>query len=206
MDRRLIDYLPPVIGEVNEIKLLMEAMQGEVAQLWISAEDTRKEAFFDTHTVYGISRWEKMLEIRPKGTDTLEERSYHILARLNERLPYTMRMLYEQLNGVCGKGFYRVQTDFDQYYIRVSVYSEKKAAIPSVEELLERVLPLNLFADMALRVKNKKPGQILVGGFTHETVKIIAYPEAAEVCVKEKINYCLAAPVIEEIFIHAYPE
>ncbi len=206
MDRKLIDYLPPIIGEIKEIKLLMEAMQEEVVQLWLSTEDTRKEAFFDTHTTYGISRWEKILEIRPKGSDSLEERSYRILARLNERLPYTIRMLYEQLNGICGKENYIIQTDFDSYYIRVSVYSEEKAALFAVEDLLERVLPLNLLVDMALRVKDKKPGRVFIGGFAHETVKVVAYPETTEVFVKKEEKYYLAASVVEEIFIHAYPE
>ena len=168
------------------MQLLMEVMQEEVNSLWIATEETRGEAFFDTHTIYGISRWEKMLDLLPKGTDSLETRNYRILARLNERLPYTIRMLYEQLNGICGKENYIIQTDFDSYYIRVSVYSEEKAALFAVEDLLERVLPLNLLVDMALRVKDKKPGRVFIGGFAHETVKVVAYPETTEVFVKKE--------------------
>lgn len=208
MDRKLLDYLPPVIGQVREIQLLMETEQGGIEDLWEATENTLKEGFLDSHSTYGASRWEKILNISPKGTDTLEARNYRILAKLNERLPYTVRMLHEQLRGVCGEGNYVVRCNFDQYYLRVSVLVAAKETIPYVEELLERIIPLNLFVDMALRVPAEvnPPVNVKMGCFRHETIKIVAYPEPSAVEVKQNTKFYLASPTLEEVFIHAYPE
>lgn len=151
MDRKLIDYLPPVIGEVKEIQLLMEAMQEEVNPLWVAAEETRNEAFFDTHTIYGISRWEKMLDLSPKGTDSLEIRNYRILARLNERLPFTMRMLRERMQLLVGEGDYQIILNSDLYWLKVVITGLDLKELQIIRQELREMIPLNLLFAFAGR-------------------------------------------------------
>lgn len=144
MYRKLIDYLPPVIGEVKEMQLLMEVMQEEVNSLWIATEETRGEAFFDTHTIYGISRWEKMLDLLPKGTDSLETRNYRILARLNERLPFTMRMLKERMQLLVGKENYQIFLNPDLYWLKVVITGLDLKELQIIRQELREMIPLNL--------------------------------------------------------------
>ncbi len=44
------------------------------------------------------------MEISPKGTDTLDDRRFRILTRINEELPYTLPQLRSILKTLCGAG------------------------------------------------------------------------------------------------------
>ena len=102
MERKLIDYLPYVIRDYAEFQGIMGSEQPEIERAWDSVDDLFDNQFISTAGNMGLSRWEKILEITPKGTDTLEDRRFRILTRINEELPYTYRWLVNWLQSLCG--------------------------------------------------------------------------------------------------------
>ena len=90
-DRKLIHYLPPFVQEYVEIQEIMKTEQHETDLLWIATEGVFADQFIQDATINGVSRWESMLGISPKGTDTLDERKFRVLSKLNQELPYTLR-------------------------------------------------------------------------------------------------------------------
>ena len=102
MERKLIDYLPYVIRDYAEFQGIMGSEQPEIERAWDSVDDLFDNQFISTAGNMGLSRWEKILEITPKGTDTLEDRRFRILTRINEELPYTHRWLTNWLRSQCG--------------------------------------------------------------------------------------------------------
>ena len=106
MDRKLINYLPYVVRDYAEFKGISEAEQPEFESAWDSSDDLLNNQFISTAGNLGLSRWEKILGITPKGTDTLEDRRFRILTRLNEELPYTLPQLRNILETLCGSGNY----------------------------------------------------------------------------------------------------
>lgn len=143
MNRKLIDYLPPVMREAREIKLITGAEQGEVEELWDAAAGTLKEGFLDTQSIYGASRWERILDLFPKASDNLSVRNYRILAKLNERLPFTMRMLKERLNQMV-RNEYQIVYEPDNYLLEIIITGQPLAELQIIREMLREMTPLNL--------------------------------------------------------------
>lgn len=149
MDRKLVDYLPPVLAGTKEMAAIMAAEQPEVEALWDTLRVVLDAGFVQTAGSRGLSRWEKIIGIRPKGTDTLEVRRIRIITRMNERLPYTMRVLCQMLTAICGPEGYTVRLYPDRYYLRVRVALDQLESYNDVRSMLRRVVPANIQLDLA---------------------------------------------------------
>jgi hypothetical protein len=101
MDRKLIDYLPPVLREVMEFQSINGACEPEFTRAWDSLALVFANQFLDTADESGVRMWEKELKIYPKDTDTLNERKIRIKAMWNMELPYTLTWLRNWVAGMC---------------------------------------------------------------------------------------------------------
>jgi uncharacterized protein YmfQ (DUF2313 family) len=150
-DRNLIDYLPHVIRQVREYKAIMETEQPEMVTVWQAVEDALNDQFINDATVNGVSRWEKILGIVPKATETLSARKFTILTRVNEQLPYTFRTLNEQLKSLCGKDGYSINLENELYTLHVQVNLVAKSNYNDVDALLKRIVPANMIIVLSLK-------------------------------------------------------
>lgn len=149
MDRKLIGYLPPVLARTREMAAIMEAEQPEVQALWEALRTVLDAGFVQTAGSKGLARWERVIGIRPKGTDTLEARRIRVLTRMNERIPYTMRVLVQMLTAICGPDGFWVRLYPDRYYLRVRVALNRLGCYDDVRGMLRRVVPANIQLDLA---------------------------------------------------------
>lgn len=163
MDRKLINYLPYVVRDYAEFKGISEAEQPEFESAWGSSDDLLNNQFISTAGNLGLSRWEKILGITPKGTDTLEDRRFRILTRLNEELPYTLSQLRNILETLCGSGNYSAEVMEGTYQLIVKIGLAAKNNFSDVESLLDRVVPQNLIVTL-LQLYNTHAE---LGRFTH---------------------------------------
>ena len=151
LDRKLIDYLPPVLQQTREMQAVMEGEQPAVAGLWDAWKTVLDALFVRYANEQGLARWERMLGIRPRGTDSMEVRRVAVLARLNEQLPFTERTLRLMLDGVCGPGGYTLEVIYREYRVFVRVHLWEKRAMDEAAALLGRVVPANMVIDLGLR-------------------------------------------------------
>ena len=151
LDRKLIDYLPPVLQQTREMQAVMEGEQPAVAGLWDAWKTVLDALFVRYANEQGLARWERMLGIRPRGTDSMEVRRVAVLARLNEQLPFTERTLRLMLDGVCGPGGYTLEIIYWEYRVFVRVHLWEKRAMDEAAALLGRVVPANMVIDLGLR-------------------------------------------------------
>lgn len=151
LDRKLIDYLPPVLQQTREMQAVMEGEQPAVAGLWEAWKTVLDALFVRYANEQGLARWERMLGIRPRGTDSMEVRRVAVLARLNEQLPFTERTLRLMLDGVCGPGGYTLEIIYREYRVFVRVHLWEKRAVDEAAALLGRVVPANMVIDLGLR-------------------------------------------------------
>ena len=151
LDRKLIDYLPPVLQQTREMQAVMEGEQPAVAGLWDAWKTVLDALFVRYANEQGLARWERMLGIRPRGTDSMEVRRVAVLARLNEQLPFTERTLRLMLDGVCGPGGYTLEIIYREYRVFVRVHLWEKRAMDESAALLGRVVPANMVIDLGLR-------------------------------------------------------
>ena len=143
-DRKLIHYLPPFVQEYVEIQEIMKTEQHETDLLWIATEGVFADQFIQDATINGVSRWESMLGISPKGTDTLDERKFRVLSKLNQELPYTLRKLEQVLTTLCGPDGYSIELNAAEYNIEVKLGIANHNNYGEVERILKAMIPANL--------------------------------------------------------------
>lgn len=173
MERRLSDYLPHFLRDCAELRGITAGEQVELERAWRAADTLLDDQFVPTAGRGGLARWESILALSPKGTDTLDHRRGAVLARLNERLPYTLPRLRELLETVCGAG--NVTAVVTDYTLTVRVALPAKGRFEAVGSLLERVTPYNLALDLIqLYNTHGELGRFTHGGLsplTHEQLR-----------------------------------
>lgn len=106
------------------------------------------DSFIHSATVYGVERWEKILEISPAAGDTLDDRKARILTYLNIKLPYTWRVLKNLLQTVLGEDKFVLDYVNDECKLIVHTDRVSEQKLQLVRDLLGKVLPLNLVVEM----------------------------------------------------------
>ena len=162
-DRKLISYLPSFMQDYFEMQKIMEAQQTEIDRLWLKVENGLADQFVTDATEDGIKRWESILGISPKDTDTLEERKFRILAKLNQELPYTLQKLKESLTNLCGADGYTIEVNAAQYHVQVKLVLDKESNYQEVVDLLWKMIPAN----MTQLVQIMYNSNAVISRFTH---------------------------------------
>ena len=151
MDRKLIDYLPPVLREVADFKAINAANEPEIVLAWDALNRVMDNQFLDSADENGVQVWERELEIRPKDTDSLELRKMRIRAMWGMQPPYTLPWLRKWITGLCGEQGHQEWTDQYQIHIQLdySVLENGNALRREITALLLKVRPANMLMEVA---------------------------------------------------------
>lgn len=181
-DRLLINYLPHFLREYIEMERIMSAQQPEFDDLWLACENALSDVFILYATENGVKRWESMMGITPKDTDTLDERKFRILAHMNQDLPYTMRKLEEALTTICGAGNFSVDLQHEKYHIEVKLALSNANNFQDVVDLLTKMLPANLTQNVQIMYNTHAViGQLThadLSAYTHEQLRSEVFTNA----------------------------
>lgn len=148
MRKKLQDYLPPILLKTYEFPLLCETEQPEIDRLHDAADAVLDAQFLSTAGEYAIQRYEKIFGVVPQDTDTLDERRFKVLTRINTQLPFSVRRLRQQLETLCGADGYKLE--LDRYTLTVKVALTAKRNQQAVEELLADIVPANMVCTTSL--------------------------------------------------------
>lgn len=176
VNRKLIDYLPQYVQEFVEIKEIMNTEQPEIDLLWEASEAAFNDQFIQNATEYGVGRWEAILDISPKDTDTLYERQFRILTRLNQELPYTINRLKEVLTILCGADGYSIVLVPNEYTLTVKLALSNVNNYSDVEELLKKVIPANMISYIQIMYNTHN----LLSGYTHAELASYTHKQIRE--------------------------
>ncbi|BCN32061.1 putative phage tail protein [Anaeromicropila herbilytica] len=146
----LINYLPPILKEIKEFQVLMSDEDVEKEKLFTTVADLEANQYITSVTEDAISRYEKMLKLSSKDTETLEDRRFRVLAKYNKKLPYTRIRLADDLSTLCGKDGYSLSIDYEKHKLTVKVALTVKDMFQVVADYLETVVPLNMMIDLVL--------------------------------------------------------
>ena len=152
----------------------MNTEQPEFELAWQNAENTLADQFVMTATINGVERWEKIFDIVPKATDTLDERRFVILSKMNEQPPYTLPLLRSILNTLCGEGGYTLYLNADKYLLTIKLALSNEKNYAAIVDLLDRILPANLAREISMYnthgiLGNYTHGQL--AQFTHDELR-----------------------------------
>ncbi len=176
MDRQLIDYLPDLIKQSPIFESITTAEQPEIELLWAKLDEALKSSFVDTAEEDGVLRYERILKLTPKASDTIEDRRFRILVRLNEKLPYTEKFLNERLALLCGEGGYTLNLDYNSYTVEVKVGLNVTEQFDAVDAFLHRISPANLVRDV--KIKYNTYGDL--ESFTYGDLESFTYGDLRE--------------------------
>lgn len=172
----IINYYPEIMKEIREFKTLAQAEDSALEIIYSELEDIMDNQFVHTAKDYGIARLEKIISLRPKYTETLESRKLKVLTKYNENKPYTIRKIKELLNTICGNGGYFLELNNGEFLLKVTVELKSKENLDSVEEMLERVVPMNMIFKVELRFNQ----HLTVSKYTHGFLKNKKYIQVRE--------------------------
>ncbi len=148
----LIDYLPEFLRGIREYNQIMNIVGGEIELAEKSRRGILENTFIDDLNESGIIRWEKMLKLHPKDTETKADRIFRIKSYMTGDRPYTLIALTKQLEQLCG-GSERVSVklDADKYTLKVEVSLKAKNQMGEVTKVIRKMLPCNMLLDCSLK-------------------------------------------------------
>ena len=160
----LSDYAVPVTKDAADIQEVYRIESIEAQAIWDLLINIFKEQYIYTADDYGLSQWEKILELQPEPTDSSDIRRFAILAALLGQRPYTMIKLRELLDTLCGEGNYKIIEDFNNYSIKFKISLGVKKQRDIVANMLKEIIPMNLIFDVDLLYNR----HIDLSRFTHK--------------------------------------
>ena len=86
---QLYEYLPFFVYNTKEFKELFKILQPKMDNLFIETDKRLTDMFVLGCSEHAVKRYEKIVGIMPKLTDSLEKRQLDILAIYNEVPPFT---------------------------------------------------------------------------------------------------------------------
>lgn len=171
----LIGYLPDIMQEIREFQQIIGAENPELSLLFEKLDLVIDNCFVDSLDSYGCSRWENMLAIIPKDTDSIELRRIRIKAALNGDTPYTMRSLENKLIALCGENNVFVEYANDIFTLSVSIALQAKDQYIYIKNVLEEIVPANIIINVKLLYNThsviKKMTHAEMKAFTHKSLR-----------------------------------
>ena len=177
--RFLINYLPQFMQEYSEMQRIMYTEQDQIDHLWSAADMAFADQFIDTMFEYGLSRWEKMLNINPRSTDTIHSRRIAVKMKLNNNIPYTMKALLQKLEAISDGLPFKVDLLNDEYLLKIFTEWDVHGQIDNLKDLLELVIPANLVIESRNALKsNFSPTMNVASGMS--TCEMINISDAGD--------------------------
>lgn len=141
---KLLEYLPDFMKQFHDIREIMQAEDKEMDRADAGIQKALDSAFIEDCDEYGIRKYEALLGLVPDPMDSIDQRRARVLSRWTDNLPCTYRFLLKKLDTLCGTGNYTVDKDLENYFIRVGVLQASSGSVGDVEEMLEKLLPMNI--------------------------------------------------------------
>lgn len=176
MRKKLQDYLPSILLKTYEFPLLCDTEQPEIDRLRDAADAVLDAQFISTAGETAIARYEKIFGITPMDTDTLDERRFKVLTRINTQLPFSVRRLRQQLATLCGADGYKLEVNGGVYTLTVKVALTAKRNRQAVEELLADIVPANMVCTTSLLYNQHAD----LTRFTHAQLALLTHFEMRE--------------------------
>ena len=173
----LLDRLPSFLQEIIDFEKLTDAEQPEFDAVAEAVRSLPDQLFVYNMGDIGVKRWEKILHIPSKATETLEERRNRIAMKLMAQLPYTYRRLIEMLTQLCGPDGFVVELDAANYSLTVKIAVERASNYPDAVKMLEGVAPANMYVTVLQLYYRWRD----YAGYTWAEVSAMTWQQAKEV-------------------------
>lgn len=138
---KLIEYMPPFLRDVREFIKIFEAEDDVVEKLSNDVKSLTKEVIVKTANSYGLKKYEKIYNITNISSN-IEIRRINILNKINDRVPFTYKWLYNKLKESLGDGNFNLI--YENYVLTIIIFGLKMEIADIYRENLRQQLPANI--------------------------------------------------------------
>jgi hypothetical protein len=164
-DVDLVSYLPEFMQEYIEPVAALKSVNQEFDIAWRAVDRTLNNRFIATADEYGISRFEKLLDIYPESNDTLESRRSRVRSKWFNQIPYTMKVLLQKLTVLCGDADFTLTNNFETgYTLTLETDLELYGQVEELEDIINTMLPCNIVVDSRNNIPCTARGYALFQG------------------------------------------
>ncbi|WML35338.1 putative phage tail protein [Clostridium sp. OS1-26] len=151
MYKKLIEFLPPEIAEIEEFKQITSTEDVELELLEQGQQRILYENFIDTATEYGVKYLESLFKIRADASsESLEMRKLRLKNRKMDKMPTTHRALEQKLRTLFGEGNYKVNVDSNKYTLNVEVNTFDWNMFYEIVDNFRYIIPCNMILQSTL--------------------------------------------------------
>lgn len=140
------DYLPARFKNIKEFYDFCIAQDPEFDNAQAIREKGINNTFPQDVDIDGAKMWETALGIKPNASDTLEDRRFRILTKLQQRTPYTWAQLHKMMKALCGEDGYELKKGYFTLMVYLAMDSQSK--LKSVLRMLEDVVPMHILLEI----------------------------------------------------------
>ena len=173
LDRKLIDYLPPVLQRVMEFAAITGAQQPEIDAAWDALNLVMDNQFIDTATEAGVTLWEQELNIVPLASDTLEDRKQRLKTAWTYGVVYTYNWLVNWLKNSCGES--NPLPTIKDYTLRVSL--PVSVDYPHILDDMRRYISANVLIDPLILLSKIRVPHYTGSAFRHSIKQTLTTEE-----------------------------
>lgn len=161
----LVSYLPEFMQSYNEPVEALKVENPEFAIMWKAVDRVLCNRFIATADEYGISRFERILNIHPSDEDTLESRRSRVQSKWFNKIPYTMKVLLQKLSVLCNKTDFTLTNNFTEgYTLTLHTNLELFGQVEELENIMNSMTPCNLVIDSKNSIPCEAKGTVFLGG------------------------------------------
>lgn len=164
---------PAVILNIDEIAQIYKTEEKTGSKLDQDIESVEQDIFVDSATKKGIAQREKILNIIPQDTDTLEERRFKVKTKWNDQYPYTYGDLLQRLDILLGKGAYTITLSSDKMEMTCMLELKVEKMYDAFKKMVEEIVPLNIILSFGLRYSQNKE----LEKFSHNNLKKFSHTD-----------------------------
>ena len=151
MEHRLLPYLPHWFREVRDFLVLLKAQEPSFADLEEGLRRVRENLYVQTMDAGTLEGMERLLDLLADPSESLAFRRARVLNRLSIQPPFTLRFLHGKLDQLAGMGRWKVQVDYPNYGLYVSVM-ESIASPREILTTLDIIKPCHIRRFLEVRI------------------------------------------------------
>lgn len=162
--KTLVEYLPAFLRDYYEYEQLFKSGDIEVNSIDKAVDYNFDSAFISECDESVLSKYEDVLGIASKPTETIEQRKTNVKVSWNSVASMTFSQLKKLLNEICSSENYSLNTSM-LYFGKLLLYCNvHKVPIDTVNNLIKTWLPMNI--DYDINGTSEEKQQLNIGVFS----------------------------------------
>ena len=194
------DYLPARFRTIKEFYDFCLANDPEFDNTEELTNKGVNNRFPDSADIDGVQIWEKILNITPNTSDTLEDRRFRIIANLQKRTPYTWSQLHKMMSALCGEDGYELKKGY--FVLMVYLAMDSQSKLKSVIQMLREVVPMHILLEISQLLYYNFNVDIFSWRKNNSSIQILPYQQRE---YEDEVNAVIASFSTNEKKIQILP-